>query len=83
MNLKKSESQSGVILKTIYKFIGGATLGGFVVSIPILYYGASTNLSLLQICFVLTVIITSGLLSSIWGEKFINAVMDILNASSL
>ncbi|WP_353931574.1 hypothetical protein WJM97_03020 [Okeanomitos corallinicola TIOX110] len=82
MTIDNNNSQQSFSLKAIYRFIGGATLGAFVVSIPILY-GSSTNLSLFQVGIASLLIILCGLLSSIWGEKFINAVMDILNASSL
>jgi hypothetical protein len=82
MNLNKSYSQSSFSIKTIFKFLGGAALGTFMVTIPILY-GASTDLSLFQVCIALIVIISFGLLSSIWGEKFIDAVMGVFNSSGL
>lgn len=82
MNLNKSNSQSSLSIKTIYKFVGGATLGAFMVIIPILY-GASPDLSLFQVCIALLLIISSGLLSSIWGNKFIDAVMGVFNSSGL
>ena len=82
MNLNKSNSQFSPSIKTIYKFIGGTAFGAFMVIIPILY-GASTDLNLFQVCFALLLIISSGLLSSIWGEKFIDAVMGVFNSSGL
>ncbi|NET71876.1 MAG: hypothetical protein F6K62_13370 [Sphaerospermopsis sp. SIO1G2] len=82
MNLNKDNKQSGFSIKTIYKFCGGATLGAFLVSLPILY-GASTDLSLFQVCIALIVIISFGILSSIWGEKFVDAVMNVFNSSGL
>jgi ribosome biogenesis protein Tsr3 len=65
--------------KVIYRFLGGAALGAFVVIIPI-SYGSSMDLNLVQVGIASLLIISSGLLSSIWGEKFIDAVMQVLNS---
>ncbi len=48
MNFKQGNSQPNPAIKTMYKFIGGATLGAFMVIIPMLY-GASTDLNLFQV----------------------------------
>ncbi|MCM0594182.1 MAG: hypothetical protein HEQ35_04905 [Gloeotrichia echinulata IR180] len=65
--------------KLIYRFLGGAALGAFVVSIPI-SYGSSIDLNLVQVGIASLLIISCGLLSSIWGEKFIDAVTRVLNS---
>jgi hypothetical protein len=65
--------------KVIYRFLGGAALGAFVVIIPI-SYGSSIDLNLVQVGIASLLVISSGLLSSIWGEKFIDAVMQVLNS---
>jgi hypothetical protein len=61
--------------KLIYRFLGGAALGVFLVLIPILYYGSPVNLNLLQVGIASSLVLVCGLLSSVWGEKFIAAVM--------
>lgn len=73
-NLKQGNSA-----KFIYRFLGGATLGAFVVSIPI-SYGSSIDLNLVQLGIASLLIILCGLLSSLWGEKFIEAVTGVLNS---
>jgi hypothetical protein len=65
--------------KVIYRFFGGAVLGAFVVIIPI-SYGSSIDLNLVQIGIAFSLIISCGLLSSVWGDKFIDAVMRVLNS---
>ena len=65
--------------KFISRFLGGAALGAFVVSIPI-SYGSSIDLNLVQLTIASLLIISSGLLSSLWGEKFIEAVTGVLNS---
>jgi hypothetical protein len=65
--------------KVIYRFLGGAALGAFVVIIPI-SYGSSIDLNLVQISIAFSLIISCGLLSSVWGDKFIDAVMRVLNS---
>jgi hypothetical protein len=73
-NLKQRSSA-----KVIYRFFGGAVLGAFVVIIPI-SYGSSIDLNLVQIGIAFSLIISCGLLSSVWGDKFIDAVMRVLNS---
>ncbi|MEA5581777.1 hypothetical protein VB620_10560 [Nodularia harveyana UHCC-0300] len=82
MTIEENGSKRVLTIKAIYKFIGGAALGIFVVSIPILY-GSSTDVNLFQVSMASLLIIVCGLLSSIWGEKFINSVMNVLNSSGL
>ena len=65
--------------KLVYRFFGGAAIGTFLIIIPI-SYASPTDLNLVQIIIGLLVIISSGLLSSIWGEKFINIVTNLLNS---
>jgi hypothetical protein len=65
--------------KVIYRFLGGAALGAFVVIIPI-SYGSSIDLNLVQIGIAFSLIISCGLLSSVWGDKFIDAVTRVLNS---
>ncbi|MBX9254190.1 hypothetical protein H1Q63_09565 [Desmonostoc muscorum CCALA 125] len=65
--------------KVIYRFLGGAALGAFVVIIPI-SYGSSIDLNLVQIGIAFSLIISCGLLSSVWGDKFLDAVTRVLNS---
>ena len=73
-NLKQNDRA-----KLVYRFFSGAAIGTFLIIIPI-SYASSTDLNLVQIILGLLVIISSGLLSSIWGEKFINVVTNLLNS---
>ncbi|AFZ59213.1 hypothetical protein H6G54_02320 [Anabaena cylindrica FACHB-243] len=65
--------------KLVYRFFSGVAIGTFLIIIPI-SYASSTDLNLVQIIIALLVIISSGLLSSIWGEKFLNVVTQLLNS---
>jgi ribosome biogenesis protein Tsr3 len=75
-NLKQRSST-----RVIYRFLGGAALGALVVMIPI-SYGSPTDLSLVQIMIASLMVLTCGVLSSLWSEKFIDAVLQSLNAFS-
>ncbi len=65
--------------KPISRFLGGAALGTFAILIPISYTWPM-DLNPVNIGFALLLVISCGLLSSIWGGKFIEAAMDVLNS---
>ena len=65
--------------KPIYRFLGGTALGSFIVLIPI-SYGWPIDLTPVQIGIALVLAISCGVFSSLWGEKFIDAVMRTLNS---
>jgi hypothetical protein len=79
MNSEDTHSKQHSPGKVIYRFFGGAALGTFIVIIPI-SYGASIDLNLLQIGIASMLVISCGLLSSIWGEQFLDTVMRLLNS---
>jgi hypothetical protein len=82
MTSKDSDLKLRFSAKLIYRFLGGAALGAFLVIIPI-SYGSSIDLNLVQVGIASLLIICCGLLASVWGEKFIDAVMQVLNSSAL
>ncbi|NES23558.1 MAG: hypothetical protein F6K41_32730 [Symploca sp. SIO3E6] len=73
------KKQSGA--SVVYLFIGGAGIATFV----ILYISSFSpvEVDLLRIGIASLVVIFSGLLSSILGRKFIDALMDSLGSSGL
>lgn len=79
MDSKDTDLKQGFSTKFIYRFLGGAALGAFLASIPI-SYGQSTELDFVQIGLVSLLIISSGLLSSIWSKKFIEAMTRVLES---
>ena len=64
-----------------YRFLGGAALGTFMVLVP--YFLTSRELNLLDVGAALLLIASCGLLSSLWGKKFIEALMRSLESSGL
>jgi len=66
-------------MKLIYRFFGGAALGALMVSVP-LTYGSSIDLNLVQVGLIALVVLSSGVLSSLWGEKFIDTITQLLNS---
>jgi hypothetical protein len=80
MTSKDTDSKQDSVTKVIYRFLGGAVLGAFVVAIPILY-GSSIDLSLVQVSIASVLVISCGLLSSVWGEKFVDIVMRMLDGT--
>lgn len=79
MTSKDIKPKASSTKTAIYRFLGGAALGVFVVIIPI-SYGSSIDLNLAQIGIASLVVISCGLLSSFWGEKFIDAMTRLLNS---
>ena len=65
--------------KVIYRFLGGAVFGVLVVTIPI-SLSSIDDLNLFHLFIALFLILLSGLLSSILGEKFIDAITRVLNS---
>ncbi|MFM2062631.1 MAG: hypothetical protein RLZZ507_2301 [Cyanobacteriota bacterium] len=65
--------------KVIYRFLGGTAFGVLVVTIPI-SLSSIDDLNLFHLVIALFLILLSGLLSSIWGEKFIDAITRVLNS---
>lgn len=65
--------------KPIYRFLGGTALGTSIVLIPI---SASWPIDLtpVQIGIALSLALSCGVFSSLWGEKFIDAVMRLLES---
>lgn len=80
MTSKDTDSKQASVTKVIYRLLGGAALGAFLVAIPILY-GSSIDLSLVQVGIASVLVISCGLLSSIWGEKFVDMVMRVLDGT--
>ena len=66
-------------VKGVYRFLGGAALGAFVAIIPI-SYSTTIDLNLLQIGIVCFSVVLCGTLTSLWGEKFVNAVTRVLDS---
>ena len=65
----------------VYRFLGGAALGTFMVFIPYLF--SSIELNLLNIGIAILLVVSCGLLSTLFGNKFIKALIRSLESSSL
>ena len=65
----------------VYRFLVGAALGTFMVIIP--YLLSFIELNLLNIGIATLVVVLCGLLSILWGKKFIKALIRSLEASGL
>lgn len=78
MSNEETELQKRSHVSLIYKFLGGAALGALVISIPF-SYSSALDLSPLQMALAGFVVVSSGVLTSLWGQKFIDAVTQMLN----
>jgi hypothetical protein len=65
----------------VYRFLGGAALGTFMVVIP--YLLSSIELNLLNIVIATLLVVSCGLLSSLFGKRFIAALIWSLESSGL
>jgi hypothetical protein len=79
MNSEKNDRKQHSGVKLIYRFLGGAALGAFLVIIPV-SYSSSIDWGLAQIGLASFMVILCGLLSSIWGGKFVDMVARTLNS---
>ncbi|HAG85021.1 MAG TPA: hypothetical protein DCL61_28695 [Cyanobacteria bacterium UBA12227] len=82
MTSDNTDSNQRSLIKVIYRFLGGAVLGILVLLIPVTY-GASNNFGLVQVGVAFVFIISCGLLSIVWGGKFIDTVTRMLNSTGL
>lgn len=64
--------------KFVYRFFGGAALGALSVLVPISLSDVSLNL--FQGAIASVVVIACGLLSGVLGNKFIDALTNVLNS---
>jgi hypothetical protein len=60
----------------VYRFLGGVAFGAALILVPI-SYGASVDWNLFQIGLAVGVLLFCGVLSSVWGEKFMASVMGL------
>ena len=65
----------------VYRFFGGAVLGTFMVLIP--YLLSSRELNLLNIGIAILLVVSCGLLSTLFGKHFIKALIRLLESSGL
>lgn len=82
MTADNTNSNQRSLTKAIYRFLGGAVLGILVLLIPVTY-GELNNFGLVQVGVAFVSIISCGLLSIFWGEKFIDTVTRMLNSTGL
>ena len=82
MTSDNTDSKQRSSLKVIYGFLRGATVGTLLLLIPVTYR-TFNDLGLVQAGVASLLVILCGLLSIIWGEKFIDVVMQILNGTGL
>ncbi|MBL1209257.1 hypothetical protein [Geminocystis sp. GBBB08] len=79
MNFKNKNLQEVSFKKIIFLFFGGFTIVSF--AIVIVYSFSAVELNLINGGFALFITILSGLLSSIFGKRFIDAFVNTLEFS--
>jgi hypothetical protein len=82
MTSANTDSNQRSLIKVIYRFLGGAVLGILALLIPVIY-GEFNNFGLAQVGVAFVLIISCGLLSILWGEKFVDTVTRMLNNTGL
>ncbi len=82
MTSKNTDSHQPSALSIIYRFLGGATVGALALLIP-LTYGTFSDFGVVQAGFASLLVISCGLLSIVWGGKFIDMVVQTLNGTGL
>jgi hypothetical protein len=82
MTETESDPQKPSRIQLIYRLIGGAALGAFVVVIFV-SNESPIGWNVMQVSVASLLILSGAILSSIWGEKFIDTATRALNAISL
>jgi hypothetical protein len=60
--------------------LGGTAMGALIVSVPFLA-GHPFQLGLVQLSFAVLIVTTSGVMSCLWGDRFLDAVSRALDAT--
>ncbi len=80
MSADKPTSQplSGIAVR----FVGGAAMGALIVSVPF-SAGYASQPSTLQLAVAAFVVLSAGVMSSLWGERFLEAISKALDSTSV
>ncbi|NES85625.1 MAG: hypothetical protein F6K10_31815 [Moorea sp. SIO2B7] len=81
MASKDTDLKQRPVAQVVYLFFGGAAVG--ISMLLILYSFSLVELNLLNVGIATLMIILCGSLSSIFGIRFIDKLMDMLGASGL
>lgn len=81
MSLEITESKRS-LLNPIGRFCGGLAIGAFLVAIP-LTYSSVTDLSSVQICFALALVMGCGVAVGRWGGKFVDVLAGVVESAGL
>lgn len=76
MTSDNTDSKQRSLTKVIYRFLGGGALSTLILLIPITY-GASKDFGLVQAGVASVLVVSCGLLSILWGEKFADMVLPV------
>lgn len=69
---------SGIALR----FAAGACMGALIIAVPF-SAGFSSQLSMFQIALAVVVILTTGVMSCLWGDKVLDIVSRALDSTSV
>jgi hypothetical protein len=64
------------------RFAAGAGMGAVIVAVPF-SAGDASHLSTVQISVAGLLVVTSGVLSCVWGDQFLDTVSKALDATSV
>jgi hypothetical protein len=81
MASEETELKKHSAANVVYRFLGGAALGTFMVVIP--YFLSSIELNFLNIGIATLLVVLCGLLSSWFGKRFIAVLIRSLESSGL
>ena len=81
MASEETELKKHSAANVVYRFLGGAALGTFMVVIP--YFLSSIELNFLNIGIATLLVVLCGLLSSWIGKRFIAVLIRSLESSGL
>jgi hypothetical protein len=80
MDSKDTPTEQRSAMNIFYRFLGGAAIGALLVIIPTSY--GSFDIGPVQIGFASLMVISCGLLGSVLGKKFIDAMLQALESFS-
>lgn len=68
-------------MNSIYRIAAGAVVGTFLVLVP--YSFLAVKLDLLHIGLAILIVLSCGVLSGLWGGKFVESLTRLMNSSGL
>lgn len=80
--MKKDQPTRQPLSRIAFRFVGGTAMGSLIVSVPF-SAGYAFQLSTVQLAVAAMVVLSAGVMSSLWGERFLEAISKALDSTAV